>query len=66
MPKGDDAFYCGGGVCSLDNFMVSVKELEKLTGIIFYPKLAPHYAVQVKFDIQEILKRNKKKKDSNF
>jgi DNA/RNA endonuclease G (NUC1) len=61
-----DAYYCNGGPCSLDNFIVNVKDLEKLAGIEFYPKLAPHYSVQVKHDINEILKRKMKKKESQF
>ncbi len=40
---------CSGG-CTLNNFIVSFKELEKLSNFRFYPWLDSIYAVQVKLD----------------
>ena len=64
-----EAFYCGEKagkrLCELNDFTVSIKELEKLTGLEFYPILAPYYAVQVKQDINQIFKDVKKKPNLN-
>ncbi len=40
---------CPGG-CTINNFVVTFKELEKLTNFRFYPWLDSIYAVQVKLD----------------
>lgn len=59
-----EAFYCGGEagkrLCELNDFIVSINELEKLIGLEFYPTLSPYYAVQVKQDINQIFKDKKK------
>ena len=59
-----EAFYCGGEtskrLCELNDFTVSINELEKLTGLEFYPILSPHNSVQVKQDINQIFKDKKK------
>lgn len=58
-----DAYYCGGAIkrfCELTDFVVTIKELENLTGLEFYPILAPYYAVQVKQDISQIFKNKRK------
>jgi len=44
-----NAFKCNGGPCSLSNFIVSVKEIERVTNTEFYPQLTPQLAAQVKF-----------------
>lgn len=57
-----DAYYCNNEkkLCELNDFIVSIKEIEKLTSLEFYPILAPYYAVQVKQDVSEIYKYKKK------
>lgn len=64
-----EAHYCGGDAgkrfCELNDFIVSIKELEKLTGLEFYPILASYYAVQVKQDINQIFKNKKKRPNLN-
>lgn len=52
-----DAYYCNGGPCSLENFVVPIQEVERVTGIEFYPRLAPYYAVKVKQDINEYFRK---------
>lgn len=42
--------------CSPENFTVNMQEVERVTGIEFYTKLAPYYAVQVKKDLNQIFK----------
>lgn len=56
-----DMLLCNGGACSIEDFVVNIKEVERITGIEFYPKLAPYYAVQVKMDINEMFKEKRKK-----
>lgn len=51
-------YTCGGGACSLNNFIVSMKEVERLTGFTFFPKLAPIYATKVKLDPSLLNKKN--------
>lgn len=51
-------YTCGGGACSLNNFVVSMKEVERLTGFTFFPKLAPVYATKVKLDPSLINKKS--------
>ena len=46
---------CGAN-CSHENFTVPIQEVERVTGIEFYTKLAPYYAVQVKKDLNQIFK----------
>lgn len=64
-----EAYYCGTEgsrkFCELSDFIVSIKELEKLTGLEFYPILAPYYAVQVKQDINQVFKFKKKRANLN-
>lgn len=57
-----DAYYCGAEkrACEIGDFIVSIKELERVSGIEFYPRLAPYYSVQVKQDINEIFKYKRK------
>lgn len=50
---------CGGQACNLENFIVPIKEVERVTGIEFYSKLAPYYAVQVKQDVNEVFKNKR-------
>ena len=45
-----------GNQCSPEKFMVPMQEVERVTGIEFYTKLAPYYAVQVKKDLNQIFK----------
>lgn len=59
-----DVYLCSGRVCSIDDFVVTIQEIEKLTGMEFYPRLDPYYAVQVKKDLNEIQrKKNLKQMD---
>lgn len=60
IPK-QDIYFCNNGPCTLNDFIVTIKEVERVSGIEFYPDLAPHYAVQVKLDISELLKNKKRK-----
>lgn len=50
---------CGNN-CSAESFIVPIKEVERVTSIEFYSKLAPFYAVQVKRDVNELLKKQYK------
>lgn len=52
---------CGKN-CSPDNFTVTMQEVERVTGIEFYTKLAPYYAVQVKKDLNQMFKNVVKEK----
>lgn len=45
-----------GTKCSPEQFTVPMQEVERVTGIEFYTKLAPFYAVQVKKDLNQIFK----------
>lgn len=56
--KTTDIQKCGPRYCVLSDFVTTIQEVERVTGMEFYPLLAPYYAVQVKKDINEI---NKKK-----
>jgi DNA/RNA endonuclease G (NUC1) len=60
-PQSADAYYCGGAgakrACALEDFIVPIKEIERLTGFETYSKLAPGYAVRVKQDINELFKK---------
>jgi DNA/RNA endonuclease G (NUC1) len=60
-PQTSDVYYCGeNGAkrnCTLDDFIVPIKEVERLTGFETYSKLAPTYAVRVKQDINELFKK---------
>lgn len=51
-----NAYKCNGGPCSLSNFLVPIKEVERLRNMELYPRLAPQYAVKVKLDPNEINK----------
>lgn len=53
--------FCNNGPCSLEDFIVTIQEVEKHTGIEFYPSLAPTYAAQVKLDAREMFKYKKRK-----
>lgn len=46
--------------CTLNDFIVPIQEVERLSGMKIYPKLAPHFAIQVKQDINEGFKKDKK------
>lgn len=52
----NDIHFCNGGACSLEDFIVNMQEVERVTGIEFYPDLAPTYAAQVKLDARELFK----------
>lgn len=43
--------------CNVNNFIVSIEEVEKLTGISFYDLLSPYYATQVKQDLTQMYKQ---------
>lgn len=58
-----NAVRCNGGPCTLANFIVPIKEVERLTNIEFYPHLAPQYAVKVKLDPNEINKNERREKE---
>jgi len=58
-----NVYTCHGNPCSLSDFVVPIQEVEKLTGIEFYPRLASSYAIQVKLDSQEFFKDKKKKQE---
>lgn len=45
-----------GTQCNPDMFKVTMQEVERVTGLEFYTKLAPYYAVQVKKDLNQIFK----------
>jgi endonuclease G len=47
---------CKNG-CNVNQFIVSIEEIEKLTGISFYDLLAPYYATQVKQDLTQMYKQ---------
>ena len=53
--------YCGPEnaqrVCSMNDFIVPIKEVERLTGLYFYPNLAPYYAAKTKQDVEEYIKK---------
>lgn len=56
----DKTHYCTnnqGGFCTLNDFTVSMKELERVSGMTFFSKLAPHFATQLKLDINEMNKK---------
>jgi endonuclease G len=48
-----------GNTCTPENFIVPIKEVERVTGIEFYSKLSIFYAVQVKQDINELFNHAK-------
>lgn len=56
---GSDIYTCAGQPCTLNNFIAPIKEAERLTGLVFFPKLAPHYATKVKLDPNERFKKPK-------
>jgi DNA/RNA endonuclease G (NUC1) len=58
-----NAYTCNGGPCNIFNFIVPIQEVEKLTGIEFYPRIAPTYAAKVKLDINEMFKEKKRKQE---
>lgn len=60
-----NAYSCKGGPCSISNFIVPIQEIERLTGIEFYPKLVPYWAVKVKLDINEMFKYEKRELEGN-
>lgn len=43
-----------------NNFVVPIKEVERVTGLYFFPNLAPYYSVQVKQDVMEMYKYKRK------
>lgn len=43
--------------CDLNSYVVNMREIERLTGFEFFPKLAPHYATKVKLDPNLINKK---------
>ncbi len=60
-----NVYSCKGGPCSINNFIVPIQEIERLTGIEFYPKLIPYWAVKVKMDINEMFKYEKRELEGN-
>lgn len=53
----DNVHYCKtnqGGFCTLNDFIVSIQEVERVSGIKFFSQLAPHFATQLKLDINEM------------
>lgn len=52
--KTTDIQMCGPRVCSIGDFVTTIQEVERVTGMEFYPELSPYYAVQVKKDVNEI------------
>lgn len=56
----EPSLICGNRACTAEDFVVPIKEVERVTGIEFYSKLAPFYAVQVKQDINEMFKYKKR------
>lgn len=57
----NNVYKCAGGPCSLSNFIVHIKEVEKVTGMEFFPELNPNWAVQIKLNIGELYKEQNKK-----
>lgn len=57
----NNLYKCNGGPCSLSNFIVHIKEIEKVTGIEFFPDLNPNWAVQIKLNIGELYKEQNRK-----
>lgn len=55
-----NVFTCNGGPCNINNFIVPIQEVERLTNTEFYPWLAPQYAVKVKLDANETFKYQKR------
>lgn len=55
-----NVYTCKGGPCSVSDFIVTIQEIERLTNIEFYPKLAPYWATKVKLDVNEIFKYEKR------
>lgn len=56
----DGSVVCQPNNCDFDRYIVPIREVERVTGIEFYSKLAPFYAVQVKQDINLIFKDKNK------
>jgi DNA/RNA endonuclease G (NUC1) len=61
-----NAYRCNGGPCTLSNFIVQIKEVERLINMEFYPTLAPQYAVKVKLDPNEIHKLERREEEMNL
>ncbi len=57
----NNIYKCNGGACSLSNFIVHIKEIEKVTGIEFFPNLHPTWAVKIKLNIGELYKEQRRK-----
>lgn len=47
---------CGNN-CTPENFIVPIKELERVAGVEFFSKLGPYYAVQVRQDVNEMQRK---------
>jgi DNA/RNA endonuclease G (NUC1) len=58
-----NAYRCNGGPCTLSNFIVQIKEVERIINTEFYPTLAPQYAVKVKSDPNEINKLENRERE---
>ncbi len=59
----NNVYKCNDGPCSLSNFIVHIKEVEKVTGMEFFPELNPNWAVQIKLNIGELSKQQKQKNE---
>jgi len=42
-----------GRFCTLNDFIVSMGEVERVSGITFFPKLAPHFKARLMFDADQ-------------